>query len=126
MVSFSLRGFISLSRQLFCILSVGMLFTSLAVAGTGTLGTSVQDSSLLPIVDDPKLPRVLIIGDSISMGYTLPVRALLKGRANVHRIPENGNSSTVGLRRLSEWLGEGEWDVIHLNWGLHDASGVVT
>ena len=36
-------------------------------------------------VDDPTLPRVLIIGDSISIGYTPRVRRLLEGKANVHR-----------------------------------------
>ena len=73
-----------------------------------------------PIQDDPKLPRVLLIGDSISIGYTLAVRDLLKGKANVHRIPTNGGPTTNGLSRLKRWLGDGKWDVIHFNWGLHD------
>ena len=34
-----------------------------------------------PITDEPGLPRVLLIGDSISMGYTLSVRELLKSKA---------------------------------------------
>jgi acyl-CoA thioesterase-1 len=72
------------------------------------------------IEDDPQLPRVLLIGDSISIGYTLPVRELLKGKANVHRIPTNGGPTTNGLKNLSAWLGDGHWDVIHFNWGLHD------
>jgi acyl-CoA thioesterase-1 len=76
--------------------------------------------SLAPIEDDPALPRVLLIGDSISMGYTLPVRELLKGKANVHRIPTNGGPTTRGVAHLAKWLGDGPWDVIHFNWGLHD------
>jgi acyl-CoA thioesterase-1 len=76
--------------------------------------------SLAKIEDVPGLPRVLIIGDSISMGYTLPVRELLKGKANVHRIPTNGGPTTNGLANLKAWLGESKWDVIHFNWGLHD------
>lgn len=72
------------------------------------------------IVDDPALPRVLLVGDSISIGYTLPVRELLKGKANVHRIPTNGGPTTRGLASMDEWLGDGKWDVIHFNWGLHD------
>lgn len=79
-----------------------------------------KDPSLTPITDTPGLPRVLLIGDSISMGYTLPVRELLKGKANVHRIPENAFTTAIGLQRLQTWLGEGKWDVIHFNWGLHD------
>jgi acyl-CoA thioesterase-1 len=61
-----------------------------------------------------------LIGDSISIGYTVPVRKLLKGRANVHRIPDNGGPTTNGLAKLPQWLGKGKWDVIHFNWGLHD------
>jgi acyl-CoA thioesterase-1 len=72
------------------------------------------------IEDVPGLPRVLLIGDSISIGYTADVRKLLEGRANVHRIPENGGPTKNGLAKLSKWLGDGKWDVIHFNWGLHD------
>jgi acyl-CoA thioesterase-1 len=73
-----------------------------------------------PITDEPGLPRVLLIGDSISIGYTLPVRELLKGQANVHRPPANCGPTTRGLERIDEWLGGSAWDVIHFNWGLHD------
>jgi acyl-CoA thioesterase-1 len=73
-----------------------------------------------PVVDDPKLPRVLLIGDSISIGYTPAVRKLLKGKANVHRIPENGGPSDNGVKKIKKWLGDSRWDVIHFNWGLHD------
>jgi acyl-CoA thioesterase-1 len=76
--------------------------------------------ALAPIADRPGLPRVLLIGDSISIGYTLPVRARLAGRANVHRPPENCGPTCYGLDRLDDWLGAGPWDVIHFNFGLHD------
>ncbi|TWT40735.1 hypothetical protein KOR42_48780 [Thalassoglobus neptunius] len=72
------------------------------------------------VTDDPKLPRVLLIGDSISIGYTVGVRENLAGEANVHRIPVNGGPTTRGLESIDEWLGDSEWDVIHFNWGLHD------
>ena len=41
------------------------------------------------VEDTPGLPRVLLLGDSISIGYTLPVRERLKDVANVHRAPAN-------------------------------------
>src|SRR5512137_2492523 len=47
--------------------------------------TLANEPAFAPVSDDPKLPRVLLIGDSISIGYTLPVRKLLAGKANVHR-----------------------------------------
>ncbi|MBN2473439.1 MAG: SGNH/GDSL hydrolase family protein [Pirellulales bacterium] len=76
--------------------------------------------ALAPIDDDPTLPRVLLIGDSISIGYMLPVRAALAGKANVHRPPTNCGPTIRGLEQIDRWLGEGRWDVIHFNWGLHD------
>ena len=79
------------------------------------LGTGVDG-----ITDQPGLPRVLLIGDSISMGYTLSVRAHLQGRANVHHPPENCGDTGRGLRQVDPWLGSGRWDVIHFSFGLHD------
>lgn len=91
----------------------------------GTAGpvksSASPDPALAPVEDVAGLPRVLLIGDSISMGYTLPVRELLKGMANVHRPPTNCSSTGNGLQNLSGWLGDGKWDVIHFNFGLHDA-----
>jgi hypothetical protein len=72
------------------------------------------------VKDDPKLPRVLLIGDSVSRGYTMATRAALKGKANVHRAPENCGPTANGLKKLDVWLGDREWDVIHFNFGIHD------
>ena len=78
-------------------------------------------AAVAPIEDVEGLPRVLLIGDSISIGYTLQVREKLKGKANVHRIPINGGATEVGLENMKGWLGGKKWDVIHFNFGLHDA-----
>jgi hypothetical protein len=82
--------------------------------------TRKPNPAMQPIEDVAGLPRVLLIGDSISIGYTLPVRKLLAGKANVHRPLTNCGPTTRGLEGLDAWLGEGKWDVIHFNWGLHD------
>ncbi len=79
-----------------------------------------EDDPFTLVQEDSRLPRVLLIGDSISMGYTIPVRELLQGVANVQRIPTNGGPTIRGWDRLDEWLGKQKWDVIHFNWGLHD------
>ena len=69
---------------------------------------------------DPKLPNVLLIGDSISIGYMLDVRKELEGVANVFRPPTNCGPTTRGLDGIDDWLGDRKWDVIHWNHGLHD------
>ena len=73
-----------------------------------------------PVTDAPGLPRVLLIGDSISIGYTVATRELLAGKANLHRAPTNCGPTTRGLEAIDQWLGDRPWDVIHFNWGLHD------
>lgn len=98
---------------------------ALLAAGVWAQGTDgarkpAQHPSLAPVRDVAGLPRVLLIGDSISMGYTLPVRRLLEGKANVHRIPQNGGPTRNGVANIGKWLGDGKWDVIHFNWGIHD------
>lgn len=72
------------------------------------------------VKDDPALPRVLLIGDSVSRGYTQAVRQALAGRANVHRAPANCGPTATGLKQIEVWLGDGKWDVIHFNFGIHD------
>lgn len=113
------------------------LLTTLLLVATTSLLAQTPDTkpkarpkrapnpTLAPIQDEPGLPRVLLIGDSISMGYTLPVRELLKGKANVHRIPTNGGPTTNGIKNLSTWLGSSKWDLIHFNWGLHDLKYII-
>ncbi|MCK4920128.1 MAG: SGNH/GDSL hydrolase family protein [Bacteroidales bacterium] len=69
---------------------------------------------------NPDLPNVLIVGNSISIGYTPYVRENLKGIANLYRIPENGGETRKGVGKMKFWLSETEWDIIHFNFGLHD------
>jgi hypothetical protein len=69
------------------------------------------------------LPRVLLIGDSISGGYQKEVKRLLEGKAVVVKNPGNAEYTGTGLKKLHEWLGDEKWDVIHFNWGLWDMYG---
>ncbi len=89
------------------------------VSGACAQGTA-KGNALAPIEDRAGLPRVLLIGDSISIGYTGPVRELLREKANVHRIPANGGPTSRGIEGIDKWLGEKKWDVIHFNFGIHD------
>lgn len=79
-----------------------------------------ENPAFAKVVDVAGLPRVLILGDSISIGYTADVRSALKGKANVHRPADNCGPTTRGLMSLDKWLEGGKWDVIHFNHGLHD------
>ncbi len=66
------------------------------------------------------LPKALLIGDSISIGYTPHVVAALKGKVQVIHHRGNAQHTGTGLKMLDRWVGETQWDVIHFNWGLWD------
>jgi len=67
-----------------------------------------------------ELPKALLIGDSVSLGYTPHVVAALKGKVEVKHHRGNAQHTGTGLKMLDRWIGETEWDVIHFNWGLWD------
>lgn len=67
-------------------------------------------------------PRVLLLGDSIRLGYQPIVAQLLRDRADVVGPEENCQFSLYTLATLNRWIGElGEPDIIHWNNGIHDA-----
>lgn len=76
------------------------------------------------------LPNILIIGDSISIGYTKYVQEMLKGKANVYRpLTADGGvvncaGTTKSVLMIDEWLSVNQWDIIHFNFGLHDLKHV--
>jgi hypothetical protein len=67
-----------------------------------------------------RLPKILIIGDSISLGYTPFVSEILKDQALLVHNKGNAEHTGTGLQKLDAWLGDTPWNVIHFNWGLWD------
>ncbi|MCC6697097.1 MAG: SGNH/GDSL hydrolase family protein [Candidatus Hydrogenedentes bacterium] len=107
----------------------GLRALTLAMALAWTVASSVHASAEPrhatgeisgPGAVNGTLPKVLIIGDSISIGYTDAVRERLETVADVRRIPGNGQSTDFGLENIDAWLGAEKWDVIHFNWGIWD------
>jgi len=69
------------------------------------------------------MKNVLLIGDSIRMGYDKAVRNTLKNEANVYFPEENCRFASYVLRYIHEYkrlLGDKKVDVLHWNAGLWD------
>lgn len=64
--------------------------------------------------------NVLIIGDSISIGYMPVIQKALAPDINVEHCPGNGGSTIRGVENIEKWIGDRQWDVILFNFGLHD------
>src|SRR5687767_7524180 len=69
---------------------------------------------------EKRLPRVVLVGDSIRLGYAPFVTNLLEGKAIVVSPSPNGQDSGNVLRNLEEWVIKERPDVVHINAGLHD------
>jgi lysophospholipase L1-like esterase/dienelactone hydrolase len=66
------------------------------------------------------LPKIVLVGDSIRMGYAPLVAKRLEGKAVVVSAQANGGDSANVLKNLDEWVIREKPDVVHLNAGLHD------
>ena len=66
------------------------------------------------------MKNVVLIGDSIRIGYQPFVLQELDGKASVWGPEENGGNSGNVLTHLDEWVIARQPDVLHINAGLHD------
>lgn len=114
---------LSISKILF---SLVLLMTTSTIRGEDLAdqnelftGKEFSNAFSMPL-DNPDLPNILLIGDSISIGYTVEVRKRMNGKADVFRIPTNGKYASYGSQQIDNWIGDRKWDVIHFNWGLWD------
>ena len=92
---------------------------------------TADEIHLLPIGDqsardDPRKPRYLFIGDSISGNYDKGLRKTLERHFNLHHPPTNCGPSASGARNIAHWLGAYDqpgrhWDVISFNHGHWDS-----
>jgi lysophospholipase L1-like esterase len=65
-------------------------------------------------------PKILIIGDSISIGYTPFVKEYFRDKATIVHNPGNSGDTGRGLMHIRQWIGDKDWDIILFNWGLWD------
>lgn len=65
-------------------------------------------------------PKILIIGDSISIGYTPFVKEALSSKYDVFHNLGNAQHTGTGLENISKWIGNEDYDIIQFNWGLWD------
>jgi hypothetical protein len=74
----------------------------------------------IPDANGTELPRVLLIGDSITQCYSSDVAEALKGKASVARLT---TSKSIGdpalLAEVALVLDQCRFDVVHFNNGLH-------
>ena len=71
------------------------------------------------------MKQVVLIGDSIRLGYQAAARAALADVAEVWTPAENGGHTVNVLVNLNAWVLTRQPDVLHVNAGLHDLKTLV-
>jgi lysophospholipase L1-like esterase len=74
----------------------------------------------IPGNNAPELPKVLLVGDSITRGYYKAVEDALKGKATVCRLTTSKSLGDPGLLdEVRLVLGQAKFDAVHVNNGMH-------
>jgi hypothetical protein len=110
-------------RKLFALALTCAALTPLMAEKTVTIPEEIEWTwEVRPPHPDPKLPNVLLLGDSISRNYFPEVRKNLTGFANVYLM---ASSTSVGDPRLEHQIKEFaetekvRFRVVHFNNGMH-------
>jgi hypothetical protein len=100
-------------------------------SGAGALDTAAHVEKIewtwsnRPAAVNPRLPNVLLLGDSITRGYYDPAAELLEGKANVYLF---ATSAAVGAGMLLDQIraygkmAAIRFDVVHVNNGMHGST----
>lgn len=108
-------------KALTSLTALALLFAFAVPASAQVVRESIEWLDVwIPNTNDRGLPRVLLIGDSITRGYGKQVEAGLRGKAYVARL---ATSKSLGdpalLDQVALILREHTFDIIHFNNGMH-------
>ncbi len=108
------------------VLAVGLAAAQQPMAGDTPMNDLVQRETIewsniwWSHANDDSLPRVLLIGDSISVGYSPLVTELLKAKVNVDRFGTSRSINDPALIEETRFiLAQYRYVAIHFNNGLH-------
>src|SRR5277367_3651479 len=111
--------------KLFLLVTFAICFTSMVGAQPANYPPDARESIewcdiWISHANETNLPRVLLIGDSITRAYYPDVEKNLAGKAYVGRLSSSAFISDPALLKQIEMvLNEYKFDVIHFNNGMH-------
>lgn len=116
----------AMSKNNLLILSFLLFVTPMAPKSSGTPATDFPRESIewcdiwIPHSNENKLPRVLLLGDSITRGYRPEVDKRLNGKAYVAQLASSAFVNDPALlAQVAMVLDHNTFDVIHFNNGMH-------
>ena len=92
----------------------------LVIAGLIVFGPALAFAQDQTAAEGERLPKVVLVGDSIRLSYAEAVSKHLAGKAVVVSPKANGGDSSNVLKHLGAWVIREQPDVVHFNCGIHD------
>ncbi|MBI1314806.1 SGNH/GDSL hydrolase family protein [bacterium] len=92
----------------------------LALAGLIVFGPALAFAQDQTPTDGDRLPKVVLVGDSIRLSYAEAVGKHLAGKAVIVSPKANGGDSSNVLTHLDGWVIREQPDIVHFNCGIHD------
>lgn len=92
----------------------------LVIAGLIVFGPALAFAQDQPSAEGKRLPKVVLVGDSIRLSYAEAVSRQLAGKAVVVSPKANGGDSSNVLKHLDAWVIREQPDIVHFNCGIHD------
>lgn len=118
-----MRAIAKYSNHTFCIAFFTLLFVTTATAQPSKNPPREDIEWLdvwMPFTNDSTLPRILLIGNSITRGYYGEVQKLLAGKAYVARLATSKSVGDPGLlKEIALIMSYHKFDIVHFNNGLH-------
>jgi hypothetical protein len=111
--------------KLFLLVTLAICFTSMVGAQPANYPPDARESIewcdiWISHANETNLPRVLLIGDSITRAYYPEVEKILAGKAHVGRLSSSAFiSDPILLKQIEMMLSEYKFDVVHFNNGMH-------
>lgn len=107
--------------QLFVLIFIGVITGLAAQNNKPPLRESIEWLDVwMPNTNDSALPRILLIGNSITRGYYTEVQKALTGKAYIARLT---TSKSIGdpalLQEIELVMSYYKFDIVHFNNGLH-------
>jgi lysophospholipase L1-like esterase len=107
-------------KRILCTLSAALLIGSISVSAQQEKAKTSQDSAKAKPAQRAKKPVVVLIGDSIRMGYAPNTIKFYNNQVDFRSPEANGGDSANVLKNLDSWVISAQPDVVHINAGLHD------
>ncbi len=107
-------------NRLICSCLAALIVSGLSASAQQEKAQSTRQNAPAKSGQKAKKPVVVLVGDSIRIGYAQNTIKFYNNQVDFRSPEENGGDSANVLKNLDAWVISAQPDVVHINAGLHD------